>query len=256
MKKQQSEMRSSHATVFLAALFVVCVQAVAVDPLDYKVEFDVTPVGKFVIQVHHAWAPLGAERFKELVSSGFYDGAPFFRTIPNFMVQFGINSAKPDATNYWAALKIKDDPVLEKNIRGRITYAMAGPNTRTSQVFINFGDNTRLDSEGFAPFGEVIDHASHGMRVVDKLYGGYGEGAPGGRGPAQGKLYGPDASKYLVDKFPLMSYVKSARLIVQGVPPSLSLEPKHPAAVVKCQTTRGEFRIILHRSWAPLGAAR
>jgi len=234
----------------VATLWALLAMASADDPRDFQVEFSTTP-GKFTIQVHHEWAPLGAERFKQLVMSNYYDGASFFRTIPGFMTQFGINCARVGDTDKWAKLKIRDDPVVESNTRGRVTFAMSGPNTRTAQVFINFGDNSRLDGQGFAPFAEVIS----GIAVVSKIYGGYGEGAPGGRGPAQGKLYGLQAQQYLTERFPLLSYIRTA-----GIPAPVSMETdstdEHGQPVVLCETTRGPFRMHLKRAWAPLGAAR
>src|SRR5205823_1757501 len=136
-------------------------------PATYKVKFD-TSAGPFVVQVHRDWAPNGADRFYNLVKAGFYDDVRFFRVIPNFMVQFGIHGT-PSVATIWSRAQIKDDPVKQSNKRGYITFATAGPNTRTTQVFINFKDNAQLDSQGFAPFGEVIE----GMNVVDKLYAQY-----------------------------------------------------------------------------------
>src|SRR4051812_32044824 len=143
-------------------------------PALYKVKLD-TSKGAVVIEVHRDWAPNGADRFYNLVKNGFYDDARFFRVISNFMVQFGLN-ADPKLSAVWRSANIPDDPVKQSNKRGYITFATAGPNTRTTQVFINFADNAPLDRQGFAPFGQVTT----GMDVVDKLYAGYWEGAPGG----------------------------------------------------------------------------
>src|SRR5437016_9059232 len=149
----------------------------------YKVNFD-TSAGAFEIEVHRDWAPNGADRFYNLVKNGFYDNARFFRVIPGFMVQFGISGDAPINAVLRNA-RIPRDPVKESNKRGYVTFAMQGgangPDTRTTQVFINFRDNANLDGIGFAPFGMV----TKGMDVVDKLYAGYGEGAPSGNGPAQ-----------------------------------------------------------------------
>src|SRR5215469_4702291 len=148
-------------------------------PATYKVKFD-TSKGPFVVEVHRDWAPLGADRFYNLVKNGFYDNARFFRVISGFMVQFGIN-ADPAISARWRSARINDDPVKKSNSRGMMTFATAGPNTRTTQVFINYANNAALDGQGFAPFGQVVS----GMNVVDALYSGYGEGAPSGAGPEQ-----------------------------------------------------------------------
>src|SRR5262245_7507986 len=152
-------------------------------PATFKANFD-TSVGPFVVEVHRDWAPLGADRFYNLVKNGFYDNTRFFRVISGFMVQFGIHG-DPGISAAWRSARIGVDPVKQSNKRGFITYAMAGsPDTRTTQVFINFGDNASLDNQGFAPFGQVTT----GMNVVDKINSEYGEGAPRGRGPDQGRL--------------------------------------------------------------------
>src|SRR6202165_968178 len=130
-------------------------------PASYKVKFD-TSKGTFVVQVTRAWAPQGADRFYNLVKNGFYDNVRFFRVISGFMVQFGINGT-PAVMAAWRNAQIPDDPVTQSNKRGMITFATSGPNSRTTQVFINFADNSRLDSTGFAPFGQVVS----GMNVVD-----------------------------------------------------------------------------------------
>jgi peptidyl-prolyl cis-trans isomerase A (cyclophilin A) len=174
-------------------------------PAAYKVRFD-TSKGPFVVQVTRAWAPQGADRFYNLVKNGFYDNVRFFRVISGFMVQFGING-DPAVSAKWREARIPDDRVAQSNKRGYITYAMAGPNTRTSQVFINFGDNSSLDSQGFAPFGRVIQ----GMEVVDKLYAEYGEGAPRGRGPDQGRVQ-MEGNAYLTKSFPRMDFIKKATI--------------------------------------------
>jgi peptidyl-prolyl cis-trans isomerase A (cyclophilin A) len=174
-------------------------------PATYKARFD-TSKGVFVIQVNRAWAPQGADRFYNLVKNGFYDNVRFFRVISGFMVQFGING-DPAVSAKWREARIPDDRVTQSNKRGFITYAMAGPNTRTSQVFINFGDNAGLDSQGFAPFGQVIQ----GMEVVDRLNAEYGEGAPRGRGPDQGRIQ-MEGNAYLNKDFPRMDFVRKATI--------------------------------------------
>jgi peptidyl-prolyl cis-trans isomerase A (cyclophilin A) len=174
-------------------------------PPVYKVKFETTK-GNFTVEVHRDWAPKGADRFYELVKSGFYNDVRFFRVISGFMAQFGING-NPQTMAQWREKPIQDDPVKASNKRGMLTFAMAGPNTRTTQVFINFADNTRLDGMGFAPVGQVIS----GMDVVDKLYAGYGEGAPRGQGPEQGRLQ-TEGNAYLQKSFPKLDYIKKATI--------------------------------------------
>jgi peptidyl-prolyl cis-trans isomerase A (cyclophilin A) len=174
-------------------------------PATYRVDFD-TSKGPFVVEVHRDWAPNGADRFYNLVKNGFYDNARFFRVIEGFMVQFGING-DPKISGVWREARIKDDPVRVSNTRTFVTFATAGPNTRTTQVFINFGDNKNLDSQGFAPFGQVVS----GMNVVDSLYSGYGEGAPRGLGPDQGKLQS-EGNAYLAAGFAKLDYIKKAKI--------------------------------------------
>jgi peptidyl-prolyl cis-trans isomerase A (cyclophilin A) len=175
-------------------------------PASYKVNFN-TSKGDFVVQVHRDWAPNGADRFYNLVKNGFYDDVRFFRVIPNFMAQFGIHG-NPSVMAAWRPAQLKDDPVKHSNVRGTITFATAGPNTRTTQLFINFRDNSSLDKQGFAPFGEVVK----GMDVVDKIYSGYGEGAPRGRGPEQGRIQS-EGNAYLTKDFPRLDYIKSATIV-------------------------------------------
>jgi peptidyl-prolyl cis-trans isomerase A (cyclophilin A) len=174
-------------------------------PDTYTVKFD-TSAGPFTVEVTRALAPNGADRFYNLVKHGYYNDARFFRVIPGFMVQFGING-DPALNRVWQAARIPDDAVKGSNTRGTITFATAGPNTRTTQVFINFGNNASLDSQGFAPFGKVTS----GMEVVDKIYGGYGEGAPSGKGPDQGRTQA-EGNAYLTKTFPKLDYIKTATI--------------------------------------------
>jgi peptidyl-prolyl cis-trans isomerase A (cyclophilin A) len=174
---------------------------------DFKVRFSTTQ-GDFVIRVLPEWAPLGAARFRELVAGKFYDGARFFRVLPGFVAQFGING-DPAVSKRWDKTEINDDPVKQSNTRGRITFATGGPDTRTTQVFINFSDkNARLDAKGFSPFGEVVE----GMEVVERLHSGYGEGAPQGKGPDQDRIE-KEGNAYLERDFPKLDFVKSARIL-------------------------------------------
>jgi peptidyl-prolyl cis-trans isomerase A (cyclophilin A) len=175
-------------------------------PEVYKVKFD-TSKGSFVVEVHRNWAPNGADRFYNLVKNGFYNDTRFFRVIGGFMVQFGING-NPKVSQVWQDANIPDDTVKESNTRGMITFATAGPDTRTTQVFINFGDNTGLDGQGFSPFGKVIS----GMDVVDSLYAGYGEGSPKGHGPNQGIVQSL-GNAYLEKAFPKLDYIKTASIV-------------------------------------------
>ncbi len=175
-------------------------------PASFKVKFTTTK-GDFTLEVNRDWAPLGADRFYNLVQAGFFTDIAFFRVIDGFMAQFGIHG-DPAVAAAWRGARIKDDPVKQSNARGYISYAMAGPDTRTTQFFINFGDNSQLDGMGFSPFGKVVD----GMNVVDGIYKGYGEGAPRGAGPDQGRLQ-MQGNAYLKQDFPKLDYIKSAELL-------------------------------------------
>ncbi len=174
-------------------------------PDQYTVELDTTK-GAIVIDVRRDWAPHGADRFYELVQNGYYNDVAFFRVIGDFMAQVGI-SGDPALNAQWSENRIPDDAVKASNTRGTVTFATSGRNSRTTQFFINFGDNSRLDAMGFAPFGKVKD-----MGPVDALYSGYGEGAPGGRGPSQ-PLIQSQGNKYLRESFPKLDYIKSAKII-------------------------------------------
>ena len=182
------------------------VQKVEKVPDVYQVKFE-TSKGGFVVEVHRDWAPFGADRFYELVQSHFFDEARFFRVLKGFVVQFGLNK-DPAVSAKWRTMQLVDDPVKESNRRGTITYATGGPNTRTTQVFINLADNRRLDADGFAPFGKVVE----GMDVVDSLYGGYGEGAPNGAGPDQQSIE-TRGNAYLTDHYPKLDNIKTAVIV-------------------------------------------
>ncbi len=175
-------------------------------PETFKAQFDTTK-GKFTVEVTRALAPNGADRFYNLVRSGYFSDVAFFRVIQGFMCQFGIHG-DPAVAAKWRAANITDDPVKASNTRGAITFATAGPNTRTTQLFINFADNANLDRMGFSPFGKVTE----GMDVVDKINGEYGEGAPGGRGPNQGRIQS-QGNAYLKKEFPNLDYIKSATIL-------------------------------------------
>ena len=169
------------------------------DSESYQVVME-TSQGKVVIEVIPEWAPLGAARFRELVEDGFFDGCRFFRVVPNFVVQFGING-DPAVHSKWDK-KISDDPVTQSNKRGTLTFATSGPNTRTSQLFINLKDNSgSLDGQGFSPFGRIVS----GMEAVDKITSEYGE-------RPQQPLIEQQGNVYLEREFPNMDYVKTAKV--------------------------------------------
>jgi peptidyl-prolyl cis-trans isomerase A (cyclophilin A) len=175
-------------------------------PESFKAKFETTK-GDFTIEVTRSLAPNGADRFYNLVRSGYFKEVTFFRVIPGFMCQFGIHG-DPKVSTAWRPAQIPDDPVKASNTRGMITFATAGPNTRTTQLFINFVDNASLDKMGFSPFGKVTD----GMDVVDKINGEYGEGAPRGRGPDQGRIQ-MEGNVYLKKDFPNLDSIKSASIL-------------------------------------------
>lgn len=181
-------------------------------PAKYKVKFD-TSAGVFVIEVTRDWAPLGADRFYNLVRNGFYDDAAFFRVVPGFVVQFGI-PAKPAVARAWYQARVADDPVAQSNQRGYVTFATSGPNSRTTQIFINYGDNAGLDPQGFAPFGMVVQ----GMDIVDSLNSEYGQQPNQGRITNEGKAY-------LDKEFPRLDVIKTA-VIVGEAPPATRVIPK------------------------------
>lgn len=175
----------------------------------YEVQF-VTTRGNFVIQVTRAWAPLGADRFYNLLKYHFYDGASFFRVVPGFVVQFGLTGS-PAVNKAWTDANIKDDPVTQSNLPGTITFAMAGPNTRTTQVFINFRNNASLDSQGFAPFGKVTE----GMDVVNQLYSGYADSPTSHQGEITN-----EGNAYLDKNFPKLDSIKRATIISPAAAPT------------------------------------
>jgi peptidyl-prolyl cis-trans isomerase A (cyclophilin A) len=187
--------------VWLALFAFACSCSKAAQaPAELKVRFE-TSKGPFVVEAHREWAPHGVDRFYELVKSGYYDEARFFRVVPNFVVQWGIHK-DPKVSREWNQKYIPDDPVKQSNRRGYITYAKRGPDTRTTQLFINVADNASLDSTGFAPFGRVIE----GMGVVENLYSGYGQ-------TPQQNLIQLQGNAYLEDRFPKLDYIKTTRLL-------------------------------------------
>ncbi len=181
----------------------------------YEVTFKTT-AGDFVVTVTRAWAPLGADRFYNLVKHGFFTDAAFFRVVPGFIVQFGLN-ANPAVNKVWDKASIKDDPVAQSNHTGYLTFATAGPSTRTTQLFINLGENGSLDGQGFAAFGQVTT----GMDVVQKIYSGYGESPDQAQITSQGKAY-------LDKSFPKLDHIISAT--VTSPAPAVHTTPAHKAA--------------------------
>ena len=186
-------------------------------PDTYKVRFKTTK-GDIDVQVTRAWAPLGADRFWNLVRNGFYNDAAFFRVLPGFVAQFGL-PANPKLSGVWEAARITDDPVTQSNKRGTLSFATAGPNTRTTQIFINYGENARLDSMGFAPFGVVLEN---GMAVADQFHSGYGER------PNQGRI-GAEGKAYLDREFPQLDKILSIE-ILDPLPAAAKPAPAKPAA--------------------------
>lgn len=189
-----------------AALMVfasICAAVQADDPQapeQFRVKFETTK-GDIVLEVNRAWAPIGADHFYKAVEEGFYNDNRFFRVVPGFIVQFGING-DPNIQKKWRDENLKDDPVTQKNVRGTLTYATAGPNTRTTQLFINLNDNTFLDGQGFSPFAKVVA----GMDVVEKINAEYGEK------PDQGYVQ-QLGNRYLNEYFPRLDYIKKASIV-------------------------------------------
>ncbi len=176
-------------------------------PPEFRARF-ATSRGDFVIAVTREWAPRAADRFYELVSTGFYDEQRFYRVRPTFVVQWGIHG-KPAIARLWANMRMLDDPVKQPNKRGTVSFAMAGPATRTTQVFINMADNSKtLDKSGFAVFGKVTSGLEE---VVEKLYSAYGEMAPRGSGPDPNKIE-LEGNGYLEAKYPRLDYIKKATI--------------------------------------------
>ena len=176
-------------------------------PATFRARF-VTSEGPFVVEFHRAWAPLGVDRVYNLIEAGFYDGVRFFRVLDGFVAQFGIHG-DPAIQARWRGANIVDDPVVEGNTRGRVTFAMGGPNTRSTQLFINYVDNSQLDGMGFPALGEVVE----GMDVVEQLYSGYGEGPPRNPAGPNQSLIQQRGNEYLNAEFPELDYIESAEII-------------------------------------------
>jgi cyclophilin family peptidyl-prolyl cis-trans isomerase len=183
----------------------------------YKVKFELSHLdgqpgddhkGSFVVEVHDEWSPLGAARFKEMVDSDFFKGVRFFRVINGFMAQFGIHG-EPSVAAEWKQKTLQDDPVVESNARGFVSFATSGLNSRTTQMFINFGNNVNLDSMGFSPFARVV--AGPGMDAVDRIF-------QVGEKPNQGEIESK-GNAYLTKHFPQLTEITSAKLMQPDVPP-------------------------------------
>ena len=176
-------------------------------PAQFKVNLKTTK-GDVVILVHRDWSPLGADRFYELTKLGFYDDNRFFRVLKGFIVQWGVNG-DPKVNKSWSEISIKDDPPKVQNKVGTVVFAAAGPNSRTTQCFINLADNSAsLDAQGFTPFGEVIS----GLDSVQNFYNGYGEGAPSGAGPDQAAI-ADVGTPYLEEHFPKLDILQKAKIV-------------------------------------------
>jgi peptidyl-prolyl cis-trans isomerase A (cyclophilin A) len=174
-------------------------------PAEFKVKIE-TSKGDLLLKITRDWAPKGADRFYSLVKNGYYDDCRFYRVLPKYIAQAGIHG-DPKIALKWHEAPIDDDPVKQKNTRGRVTFAKGGPNSRTTNVFINLRDSTSLDRDGFAPIGEVVE----GMETADQLHSGYGEGAPKGRGPGQKRIY-DEGNAYLQKDFKDLDFIKSAKI--------------------------------------------
>jgi peptidyl-prolyl cis-trans isomerase A (cyclophilin A) len=172
----------------------------------YKVRLETTK-GAFIVEVHKEWAPKGAERFWKLLNMRFFDDTRFFRVRPNFIVQFGL-SGDPQTNSLLNAMPIQDDPVKQKNLRGMVSFAQAGKNTRRTQVFVNLKDNRSLDRDGFAPFGQVVE----GLEVLEQLYAGYGEWSPPGSGPSAARIQ-TQGNTYLDNQYPRLDKLKKAVIL-------------------------------------------
>jgi len=181
----------------------------AAAPDTFVVRFTTTR-GPFDVQFVRAWAPRGADRVYYLVRNRYYDGVRFFRVLPGFVAQFG-ESGDPRIAKLWDVRTFPDDPVKQSNVRGTVTFATAGPNTRTTQLFVSTANNARLDKLGFAPLGRVVA----GMSVVDSLYSGYGEGPPKGKGPDQDRM-AAEGDAYLAKNFPKLDWIRSAKVVHEG----------------------------------------
>jgi len=194
------------ATLLLAACHKEAPKPVVVVPQVFRVKFQ-TSQGDFVVEARRAWAPHGVDRFFELVQMKYFDQGRFFRVVPGFIVQFGVHR-NFNVHAKWRTMFIADDPPQQKNLRGTLAYAMSGPGTRATEMFINLADNKALDDQGFVPFAQV----TQGMEVVDKLYSGYGEMRPEGKYIDPGRVEG-EANEYLTQDFPRLDFILHTQLL-------------------------------------------
>lgn len=181
-------------------------------PATYRVLM-ATSIGEVIMEVHRAWAPIGADRFYNLAKGGFYDDTRVYRVLGGFMAQFGLN-ADPYVSQAWKTQFLVDDPVIESNTRGRVAFAKGGRHTRTTEIFISYKDNRALDDEGFAPIGEVIE----GMEVVDAFYADYGDGPPRGDGPYQA-MAAARGNDYLDADFPDLTRILTVTVTPERASP-------------------------------------
>lgn len=172
-------------------------------PATFRAHFETT-AGEFVVEVHRDWSPNGADRFYNLVKNGYYDDTRIYRVVEGFMAQFGIHG-NPTVQYQWRNAIIPDDPVVESNTRGRVSFAISGPNSRINELFINLVDNPSLDAQGFSPIGEVVE----GMEAVDAFHAGYGDGPPRGEGPYQAQARA-QGNAYLDADFPDLTRIERA----------------------------------------------
>lgn len=175
-------------------------------PEVFQVKFE-TSQGDFVVEVTRAWAPHGVDRFHELVRMRYFDEGRFFRVLKGFIAQFGVHRDF-SIHEKWRQFFIVDDPPKEKNLRGTLAFAQSGPATRATEIFVNLADNAVLDTQGFVPFGKIVE----GVEVIDKIYSGYGEMRPEGKDLDPGRVEG-ETNEYLVQRFPKMDYIKRARFL-------------------------------------------
>ncbi len=198
-------------TVFITALLLTACQKKetpkpAIVPEVFRVKFQ-TSKGDFVVEARRAWAKHGADRFYELVRMKYFDQGRFFRVVPGFIAQFGVHRDF-NVHAKWREYFIVDDPPQQKNLRGTLAYAMSGPDTRATEIFINLADNKALDDQSFVPFAKVIQ----GMDVVDQFYSGYGEMRPEGKYIEPGRVEG-EANEYLTQRFPKLDFILHTQFV-------------------------------------------